>query len=559
MFDNVIKPVMQDPNLRDYDAACRDFSWHDARRHFSWHATGRINIAHEAIDRHAADPERSERICLLYEHPTNACTLSYRRMRELSNRFANVLKKIGVGTSDRVCLFLPCMPELYIAMAGCAKAGAVIVPLYSDYMSGAVLSRMRDARPRVVVTDSERLKRIPLQDLPGLEHVIIAGDHAGLDGRHLAWDREMDAAPDAFEPIWRSPDDPFLVVYTSGPDGSPVGRVHVHGAMQGYLMTARWALDLRDEDVILTLGRPGWFMNIVYSAFAPWLCGVTTVACDAVETAGELYRIIERTSVSVLYTTPSVYRLMADAGPQCAFRYDLGSLRHLLSVLEPLTPDLIYAVMSIVKLPVYDTWWTAETGMITITGLPCLPIKPGYLGRPIPGISAAVFDDAGAAAPFFEMGRLALSPAWPCMAGGAFETLVSDGRTWYLTGDTAFMDQDGYVFYQGRSDDVVITSAGKIGVSEIEQAVRRHPAVADAAVVRAAAREEPKRIRAFVVPARGREPDEELARDIIAHVARTLSSDIAPSSLHWCAELPRHDDGRINTVVLKARALGLMD
>jgi len=560
MFDNVIKPVIQDPNLRDYAAACRDLSWREADRQFTWHTTGRLNIAHEAIDRHAADPERSGRACLLYQQASDEYRLTYGRMRDLSNRFANVLRRLGIGKSDRVCLFLPGMPELYIAMAGCAKAGAVIVPLYSDYMEGAVSSRMRDARPRAVVTDSERLSRIPLRELPGLEHVIIAGSPAlGTDSACRHWDREMDEASDEFEPVWLAPEDPFLIVYTSGPDGTPIGLVHVHGAMTGYLMTARWALDLRDDDVVLTLGRPGWFMNIVYSAFAPWLCGVATIACGSVETAGELYRVIERAGATVLYATPSAYRLMADAGPGCAAGHDLSSLRHLLSVLEPLTPDLIYAVMALLHLPVYDTWWSAETGMITIANFPCLPIKPGYLGRPCPGISAAVFDETGEAAPFFEMGRLALSPAWPCMAEGALETLHAGGREWFLTGDVAFMDQDGYVFYQGRADDVVITSAGKIGISEIEQAVRRHPAVADAAVVRAAAGAGPKRIRAFVVPASGLEPDAALERAIIGHVACTLSPDTVPASIQWCTELPRYDDGGINTLVLKARALGLQD
>lgn len=559
MLDNVINAVIPDPNLRDYSAECRDFSWSSADRHFTWQATGRINIGYEAIDRHADDPVTAGKTCLICSRPSGHCRITFAGMRELSNRFANILCRLGIGKSDSVCLFLPGVPELYIAMAGCAKAGAVIVPLYSDYMTGAAMGRLLDAKPRVIVTDRERLGRLRLQELTGLEHILIAGDATGLDGRCLGWDREMEMASEVFEPVWVGLQDPFLIVYTSGPHGDPVGRVHVHAAMQGYVLTARWVLDLRADDVVLTLGRPGWFMNIVYNAFAPWLCGVANVDGDGIETADDLYSIIEQTGVSVLYTTPSRYRCMVDAGAQCAAGYDLGRLRHLLSVLEPLTPDLIYAVLALLKLPVYDTWWSAETGMITIAGVPCLPLKPGYLGKPLPGLAAAVFDDAGTAAPIFEMGRLALSPAWPCMAEGALETLTSDGRTWYLTGDVAFMDQDGYVFYQGHAGDVVITSAGKIGIREIERAVRHHPSVADAAVIRAASPGGPKRILAFVVPKAGRTADDGLAHAIIGHVAGMVSPGIAPEAVCWCAGIPRRKDGSINTLALKARALGLTD
>jgi len=561
MFDNAIQPVIADPNLRDYASAVKQFSWQDTDPLFSWHATGKLNIAHEAIDRHAADPVQAENACLIYPLALQNTCYTYRQMRDLSNRFANVLQHLGINKSDRVCLFLPGIPELYIAMAGCAKAGAIIVPLYSDYMSGAVARRLQDARPKVVVTDPGRLGRIPLVELPGLEHVIITGA-APVSGAHCrSWDLELEAASASFEPVWCAPDDPFLIVYTSGPDGSPVGLVHVHEAMKGYLMTARWVLDIRDDDVVFTLGRPGWFMNIVYSAFAPWLCGVASVVSDPLDSADALYRMIAQTGTTVLYTTPSVYALLAAAGPECARTVECGRLRHLLSVLEPLTPDILYSVMAQLKLPVYDTWWSAETGMITIANLPCLPIKPGYLGKPCPGIAAAVLDAQGTEALLFEMGRLAVRPPWPAMArgvwGGAPAPHHSDDCPWFMTGDIAFIDYDGYYFYQGRADHVVITSAGKINISEIEQAVRRHPAVADAAVVRAASPNGLRQLRAFVVPAPGYAPGAELARTIIEYVAHMLSADIAPAAIEWCAFLPRHDDGRVNSLVLKARALGL--
>lgn len=563
MLDTSIQVRIPDPNLGDYAAACKNFAWHDADHFFTWHTTGRINIAHEAIDRHADNPATADRMCLRYVHPSKSDAITYRQMRDLSNRFANVLTRLGIRKSDRVCLFLPDIPELYIAMVGCAKIGAIIVPLYSDYMAVAVKSRMRDARPQAVITDSARLSRIPLQELPGLDHVIIAGDCQGHDTGYRLWNKEMATASESFEPLWLEPDAPFLIVYTSGHDGSPVGLVHVHEAMKGYLMTARWVLDIRDDDVVLTHGRPGWFLNIVYSAFAPWLCGVESVVCDGIDTAEQLYAVLAESRVSVLYTIPSVYALVSDAGRELVRHYDLSRLRHLLSVLEPLTPETFHAVRAVLKLPVCDTWWSAETGMITIANFPCLPIKPGYLGKPFPGITAAVLDDADSEIPFFEMGRLVLRSGWPSAARGIwgrddFETMYCGNPPWFMTGDVVFFDQDGYVFYQGRADAVVITSAGKIGISEIECMLQRHPAVAEAAVVRVAGPAGLKQIKAFVVVKSGHEEGPLLERVIIGFVAENLSPDCAPVEVQFCLSLPRDENGSIRTIVLKAQSLGFM-
>ena len=565
MLDNSIQPHIADPNLRDYTGACKNFTWQDADHYFSWHETGRLNIAHEAIDRHACNPDTADRNCLIYAHPSSRVAITYRQMRDVSNRFANVLTRLGVGKSDRVCLYLADIPELYIAMVGCAKIGAIIVPLYSDYMTGAVKSRMHDARPKIVVTDSVRLDRIPLQELPDVEHVIIAGDHQGITADQCRfWNEEMSSASDRFEPVWLDPESPFLIVYTSGNDGAPVGLVHVHAAMKGYLMTARWVLDIRDNDIVLTHGRPGWFMNIVYSAFAPWLCGVESVICNGIETAEQLYEVLTENRVSVLYTIPSVYKLVPDAGAELVEKYDLSRLRHLLSVLEPLTSDAIFAVKAVLKLPVYDTWWSAETGMITIANFACLPIKPGYLGKPVPGITAAILDDADSETSFFEMGRLVLKQGWPAAARGIwgradFETIYLFNPPWFMTGDVVFIDLDGYLFYQGRADDVVITAAGKIGISEIESILLRHPAVAEAAVVRLAAPDGLKHIKAFIVLKAGYEKGVLLERDIIGSVAENLSRDSAPASIQWCRSLPRNENGSIRTIALKATSLGLMD
>lgn len=562
MFENKIYPVIKDPNLKDYSSMCSRFSWDDADACFSWHTTGKINIAHEAIDRHARDPETADLGCTIYCHGEKREKISYRQMRGLSNRFANVLKKRGIQKGDRVCLFLPSIPELYIALAGCAKTGAIIVPLYSNYRQGAVRERMLDAKAKLVVTDIVRCSRIPVHELPDLEHIIIAGGQQRLHGEDLLWQEEMADASEDFDMQWVGLDTPFLLIYTSGHDGSPVGLLHVHGAMKGYLMTARWVLDLKPGDVLWTQGRPGWFMNIVYSAFAPWLCGVENVVSGRIDTSDALYRTLRDNRVSVLYTIPSLYRMLVSSGEETAEKYSLNRLRHLLSVLEPLTPDVIYAVMRILKLPVYDTWWSAETGMITIANFPCLPIKPGYLGKPCPGIRAAIFDASGNDAPPFEMGELALEQGWPAMVSGIwgrddFEALYLAKTPWFMTGDIAFFDHDNYFYYQGRADDVIITAAGKVGISEIERSIRQHPAVSDAAVIRAPDTDGIKKLKAFICVKGSYETTELLKKKIISFVQHTLSPDITPAAIEFCDTLPRDEHGAVSKVALKARQLNI--
>ncbi len=560
MFENKITPVIKDSNLRDYDATYKSFSWDDADKYFSWHSTGKINIAHEAIDRHAKDPQKADLNCIIYYHGSEKVQITYSKMKALSNKFGNVLRNLDVKKGDRVCLYMQGIPELYIAMAGCAKIGAIIVPLYSNYRQGAVKERMLAAKAKVVVTDNIRRSRVPVNELPDLKHIIIAGEQQKHHEDDILWETEMSAVSEDLEIEWVGMDSAFLLIYTSGHDGKPVGLLHVHEAMKGYLMTAKWVLDIKDGDILWTQGRPGWFMNIVYSAFAPWLCGIENVVSGKINSSDELYRIIEENSVSVFYTIPSLYKMLIEDGEDAAEKYNLKSLRHLLSVLEPLTPDVIYAVMRILKLPVYDTWWSAETGMITIANLPCLPIKPGYLGKPCPGINASILAFSGNEAPPFEMGELVLKPGWPAMARGIwgsddFNKIYLGKKPWFMTGDIAFFDHDNYFFYQGRADDVIITSAGKIGISEVENIIRQYPAVAEAAIIRAPDKDGIKKMKAFICLKKNYETTELLKKKITSFVQNHLSPDIIPASIEFCETLPKDENGKVSKVVLKAREL----
>ncbi len=563
MFENQIPPRSKNPVLAQYDAACASFSWEQVNPEFSWHETGKLNIAHEAIGRFAADPATANKPCLIYSLRERREVFSYAEMDRLSNRFGNVLRRLGVGRGDRVFLFLPNIPELYIALAGCAKIGAIIVPLYAQYRTAALRDRMLDAQGAVLVTTPHHRSHIPDQELPALEHIIIVdGRAAAPEYGETVWQDEMAQAPDELAMEWLEPDSPLFLIYTSGQDGRPMGLVHVHDAMRGYLMTGRWALDLKPGDMLWTQAQPGWFMNVVYTAFAPWLCGVPSFITGMITSADEFYRHVQESGVSVVYTTPTIYRMLVEAGPDTARRFDLKTLRHLVSVLEPLYPDLIYGLMRILDLPVHDTWWTAETGMITIANFPCLPIKPGYLGKSMPGLEIKIFTPDGKEPAPFTMGDLAVRQGWPAMARGvwrnqeAFSLLVRR-PPWLLINDTAFVDYDGYFYHQGRTDDVIVTAAGKTGFTEIERALADHPAVAEAAVIRSADEHGRKKVKAFVSLKAAYKPSALLQKKIMAYLLHTLDPDLALAEIEFRDSLPRDKNGRIMRRVLKAWELGL--
>lgn len=563
MFENQIPPRAINPVLKDYAAACESFAWEQADREFSWHTTGRLNIAHEAIGRFAENPQTASQPCLIYSLRERREVISYAGMHRLACRFASMLRELGVAAGDRVFIFLPNIPELYVALAGCAALGAVIVPLYEQFRAAALVERMLDAQGSVLVTTPAHRSHIPAGQLPHLKHRIIVGPPQSLAEDEICWAEAMAQAAEKPATVWLEPEAPLFLIYTSGGDGRPIGLVHVHDAMRGYLMTGRWVLDLRLGDVLWTQAQPGWFMNVVYNAFAPWLCGAASFITGRVSRAEEFYRNVQENRISVVYTTPTVYRLLLeDEAAGMAESYDLKSLRHLASVLEPLYPDLIYAVMRLLDIPIHDTWWTAETGMITLANFPCLPIKPGYLGKPVPGITAQVHDAGGCEPPPFTMGAIALRQGWPAMARGvwrneqAYSSFVQQ-PPWFHIHDTAFVDYDGYFYHQGRTDDVIITAAGKTGFAEIERALVGHAAVREAAVIRSADEYGRKKIKAFVSLQQGYGPSPQLQAELTEYLLQTLAPDLKLAAIEFRASLPKDSCGRLMRRVLKTLELGL--
>jgi acetyl-CoA synthetase len=562
-IDNILKPHNPDANLNNYAEVCKQFVWDDVNREFSWDITGKVNIGYEAIDRHADNPRRADTNCLTYYSGGRKETITFRQMKRLSNKCGNMLRRLGVQKGDRVFVFLPRIPELYIALAGCAKIGAIIAPLYSDYRESAVKDRMLDGQGKVIITTTQYTPRVPVNELPDLQYTVLVGrPHEKSGPGAVLWDDEMAQAPDELEMEWVDRESPLFLTYTSGPTGMPIGLLHPHESMRGYLATARWVLDLKDGDVLWTQAEPGWLMNVVYSAFAPWLCGVESFITGRIKSAEEVYRCLEEHRITILYTIPTLYRMIADAGEETARKHDRTSLRHLLSALEPLTPELIYSVLRILDLPIHDTWWTAETGMITIANFPSVPINPGYLGKPCPGIKVAILDAQGAELPFFTMGDIALQAGWPAMVRGIWGNeeryrQYFSRKPWFISGDTAFVDFNGYFFYQGRADDVIITSGGRIGPAEIESVLTSHPAVAEAGVIRIPDETGMKKVKAYVCLKPAYQASELLKSKIIAYVENRLAPESAPKDIEFCTSLPKTRSGKILRRVFKAWEWGL--
>jgi len=562
-LENILPPANPRANLQDYREACDSFRWEDVKSEFSWPHTGKINIAHEAIDRHAEDLVRGQRCCLNFEAEDRKEKITYDQMRRLSNKFANVLGKCGVKKGDRVFIFLPRCPEYYIAMVGCAKVGAIFGPLFEALMQETLRERLGDSEASVLVTTPKLAARVPFAGLPNLRHIIFVGaGNITLKENEWNWDEEMAEASAKCDIEWVDLEAPLYLIYAFSSSGQPKGVVHVHNDMIGYLMTARWVLDLKADDILWTTADPGWVTGTVYSAFAPWLCGVEVFVRGGSYNTESWCRSIESNRITVLYTAPTFFRRLKSKGDEFLKRFDLSSIRHLLSVGEPLPSEVVYWAKRVFKVPVHDTWWMTETGMIMIANYPSVPIKPGAIGKPVPGIKAAVIDFQGEELPPLTLGELAIQKGWPAMLRQIWRDVDRLKEyfpldPWFVTGDTAYMDDDGYFYYQGRNDDLVKVAGVVVGPTEMEDALRRHPAVMDAGII---AKHDPLKgnsIKAFISLKPGVPPSDDLKREITDFVKKTFSPRIAPKEIEFRPKIPRSEEGFIIRRVLKAWELGL--
>jgi acetyl-CoA synthetase len=560
------------PNLADYEAARAAFSWEDARRALDGLPGGRgLNIAHEAVDRHAAGPRRDKPALRWLGKNGEIRDYTYGDLSRLSSRFANVLKELGIGKGDRVYVLAGRIPELYIAALGTLKNRSVFCPLFSAFGPEPIKTRLTIGRGKVLLTTEtlyHRKVEANRAALPDLQHVLLLGDDRGPTAVPETRDYGalMEAASDSFPIPPTYPEDMALLHFTSGTTGAPKGAIHVHGAVVVHHLTGRLALDLHEDDIYWCTADPGWVTGTSYGIIAPLTNGVTSIVDEADFDAERWYTILQEQKVGVWYTAPTAIRMLMKAGVDFARGFDLRALRFLGSVGEPLNPEAVVWGREAFGRPFHDNWWQTETGGIMIANFAALDIRPGSMGRPLPGIEAAIVhrETDGAIEEVTEPdveGELALRPGWPsmfraywneterymkCFAGG-----------YYFTGDLARRDADGYFWFVGRADDVIKTSGHLIGPFEVESVLMEHAAVAEAGVIGKPDPVAGEIVKAFVVLKPGIEASEALRRDLLAHARRHLGAVVAPKEIDLVPSVPHTRSGKIMRRLLKARELGL--
>ncbi|ESR25461.1 acetate--CoA ligase [Lutibaculum baratangense] len=553
------------PNLGDYEDVCRKFSWERAAKALAGLPGGGLNIAFEATDRHVVEG-RGDRIALRWIAQDKATReFRYRDLATGSARFCNALDKLGIDPGDRVFTLLGRVPALYIAALGVWKRGAVLSPLFSAFGPEPIKARMTIAEPKALVTTHrlfERKVKPILGELPFLKTVILVG--GGEGGEDL--DELLADAPDTCDIAATRPDDLAILHFTSGTTGRPKGAMHVHGAAVAHRATAEFALDLKADDVFWCTADPGWVTGTSYGIIAPLLIGCTMISDEEEFDAGRWYENLEREKVTVWYTAPTAIRMLMKAGSELPKRYDLSRLRLIASVGEPLNPQAVVWGREVLDRPIHDNWWQTETGGIMVSNYRSMPIRPGSMGRPVPGIEAGVVhrEEDGSVTEIGtadEEGELALRPGWPSMFRGYLHEEERYRKTfaggWYLSGDIVKRDADGYFWFVGRADDVIKSAGHLIGPFEVESVLIEHPAVAEAGVIGTPDPVVMEVVKAFVGLNRGFEPTEELRKEILAHARKRLGPAVAPREIDFRDSLPKTRSGKIMRRLLKARELGL--
>ncbi len=557
-----LSAVQGDYNLKDYNEAYASFDWKEVEKNFSWYETGRVNIAYEAIDRHAIDG-KGDKIALHYRDAERNEQYTFKEMMERTNQAGNVLKNAAnVVKGDRVFVFMPRSPELYFVVLGALKLGAIVGPLFEAFMEGAVRDRLEDSGAKVIVTTPQLLSRVPVSELPLLEKVVVVGDNVTEEGKIIDFKNRLAQSSKELEIEWVDREDGSLLHYTSGSTGKPKGVLHVHNAMIQQYQTAKWVLDLKEDDVYWCTADPGWVTGTSYGIFGPWLNGVTNVIVGGRFKPETWYETLQDLKVTVWYSAPTAFRMLMGAGDEVIKQYDLSALRHILSVGEPLNPEVVRWGNKVFGLRIHDNWWMTETGSQLISNYPCMEIRPGSMGKPFPGIQAAIVDDQGNELPPLRMGNLAIKKGWPSMMRQIwnnpekYDSYFLPGD-WYVSGDSAYMDEDGYFWFQGRVDDVIMTAGERVGPFEVESKLVEHPAIAEAGVI---GKPDPVRgeiIKAFIALRDGYEQSEELKEEIRTFVKTGLAAHAAPREIEFRDKLPKTRSGKIMRRVLKAWELDL--
>ena len=556
------KAVDKTPNIKDYDSVYESFQWEDTFDHFSWSKTGQYNMAYECIDKHVEEGY-GEHVALKYRDKNVEASYTFKDIMIESNKAANIFRnQADVTKGDRVFIFMNRSPELYFALFGILKLGAIAGPLFEAFMEKAVTDRLENSEAKVVITTNELLNRIPHNKLPNLEKIIVIDDEVNASNDVLDYYEYYDSADETFDIEWLEKDDGLILHYTSGSTGQPKGVLHVQQSMVQHYITGKYVLDLKEDDVFWCTADPGWVTGTSYGIFAPWLNRVTNVVFGGRFSPETWYETLEKYDVTVWYSAPTAFRMLMNAGDELVHHYDLSSVRHILSVGEPLNPEVIKWGNNVFKKRIHDTWWMTETGAHMICNYPSMDIRAGSMGKPVPGIQAAIIDHQGNELGPNQMGNLAIKKGWPSMMHtiwnneAKFKSYFVDD-SWYISGDSAYKDEDGYYWFQGRVDDVIMTAGERVGPFEVESKLVEHPKVAEAGVI---GKPDPIRgeiIKAFIALRDGYEPSDELKEEIRVFVKEGLAAHAAPREIEFKDKLPKTRSGKIMRRVLKSWELDL--
>ncbi len=572
-------------NLADYDQIYRQYTAKEYESELVWFPGHKLNAAHNAVTRHALGARKNKIALYWCDDTGKKSKYTFAEMERLSNQFGNVLKSLKIKPGERVFLFLPRLPELFVAFLGVLKIGAIAGTLFSAFGPQALLDRLDNSDAKILVTTRELLERVRKvwPQLPNLDKIILIDSDREQNSLLSFW-KQVNKAATELKVRAMDPDDPAFMLYTSGTTGKPKGVLHAHRAILQEHLTAKWVLDIKDSDVYWCTADPGWVTGIAYEILGTWSIGASTVIFNGRFDPALWYKVIEDYQVNVWYTAPTAIRMLAASGLDLVKKYNLKSLRHLASVGEPLNPEAVYWGLKAFDLPFHDNYWQTETGGIVVANYPCLPIKPGSMGKPVPGVKADIVNDKGQVLGPKKEGNLALRPGWlsmmrtiwrrPKKYQSYFIGLPDRPKTsWYLTGDRAYKDQDGYFWFIGRADDVIKTSGERVGPFEVESALVAHPKVVEAGVI---GKPDPIRgeiIKAFVVlkdseklkiSAKGGstsgQKNKRYADDLIAELQQFVKQHLAghayPREIEFIDKLPKTRSGKIVRRLLKAKELG---
>jgi acetyl-CoA synthetase len=556
----------------DYEQVRTTFSWAAAQRALDGLPGGQgLNIAYEAVDRHVIGARRDHLALRWLGKRGEVRDFTYGELYRLTNRFANVLKGFGVGKGERVFLLAGRIPELYISALGTVKNGNVFCPLFSAFGPEPIRQRLSIGEGRVLVTTAAFYQRKVADlraSLPSLEHVLLIGapeEIRAIPNTH-DFHQLMTEAPERFAIAPTDPEDLALLHFTSGTTGKPKGAMHVHQAVVAHHSTGAFALDFHPDDIFWCTADPGWVTGTSYGIIAPLTHGITSIIDEADFDAERWYSLLQRQKVTVWYTAPTAVRMMMKVGTEVIRKYDLRRLRFIASVGEPLNPEAVVWGQDAFGLPIHDNWWQTETGGIMIANYAAMDIRSGSMGRPLPGIEAGIVrrQTNGSVAVVGEPGvegELALRPGWPSMFRGylheeeRYRKCFAGG--WYLTGDLATRDADGYFWFVGRADDVIKSSGHLIGPFEVESALMEHAAVAEVGVIGKPDPVAGEVVKAFVSLKPHSEPSDALRRDLLGFARKRLGAVVAPKEIDFVASVPKTRSGKIMRRLLKARELGL--